>query len=190
MPTRPFSGVIEGTIIPLGQIRLVVTFDTQENYRTEHVDFDVAQIGLPYNAILGYPALAKFMAVTHHAYNIVKIPGCSGTITVRGDEQNALCLVEHAYKATASSHPAEEDISTLSANPVQKKQLVTPEPTKGKKVAMDPGTSGSGAAPSRAPHHHRRTPHPKVSPKNAHAAPRSSRRRPNRDLPARASRRL
>ena len=60
--TRPFSGVTEGLTTPLGQVRLAVTFGTQANYRTELINFDVAHIGLPYNAILGYPALAKFMA--------------------------------------------------------------------------------------------------------------------------------
>ena len=45
-------------LLTLGQIRLPVTFGTRDNYRTELVDFDIARIGLPYNAILGYPALA------------------------------------------------------------------------------------------------------------------------------------
>ena len=80
MPSKPFAGVTDGLITPLGQVRLAVTFGTRENYRTELVDFNVAHIGLPYNAILGYPALAKFMAVTHHAYNLVKLPGCRGII--------------------------------------------------------------------------------------------------------------
>ena len=31
----------------------------ESNYRTELIDFDVAHIRLPYNAILGYPALAS-----------------------------------------------------------------------------------------------------------------------------------
>ena len=61
-PTRPFTGVTDGTTVPLGQVRLAVTFGTRHNYRTETLDFDVAHISLPYNAILGYPALAKFMA--------------------------------------------------------------------------------------------------------------------------------
>ena len=51
--------------------------------------FDVAHISLPYNVILGYPALAQFMAVAHHGYNLVKIPGSNGTITIRCDEDNA-----------------------------------------------------------------------------------------------------
>jgi hypothetical protein len=52
--------------MPIGQVLLPVTFGTWGNYRTKSLDFNVAYIALPYNAILGYPALAKFMAATHH----------------------------------------------------------------------------------------------------------------------------
>ena len=72
--TKPFSGVVDGSTCPLGQICLPVTFVTSDNYRTELIDFDIACIGLPYNAILGYPALAKFMAATHPTYNLMKMP--------------------------------------------------------------------------------------------------------------------
>ena len=63
-PTKPFSGVTDGSTTPIGQVRLPVTFGERKNYRIKLIDFDVAHIRLPYNAILGYPALAKFMAVT------------------------------------------------------------------------------------------------------------------------------
>ena len=65
--SKPFSGVGGGTARSLGQIRLPVTFGTRDSYRTELVDFNIARIGLPYNTILGYPALAQFMAATHLA---------------------------------------------------------------------------------------------------------------------------
>ena len=81
-PTKPFSGVTDGSITPIGQVRLPVTFGQRDNYHTELIDFNVAHIRLPYNAILGYPALAKFMAVTHHGYNVLKMPGSGGVITV------------------------------------------------------------------------------------------------------------
>ena len=73
-PTNPFSGVTDGSTTPIGQVRLPVTFGQHDNYHTELVNFDAAHICLSYNAILGYPALAKFMAVTHHGYNILKMP--------------------------------------------------------------------------------------------------------------------
>ena len=84
-PTRPFIGVTEVTMIPLGQVRLAVTLGTRQNNRPDNLDFDVAHITLPYNAILSYPTLAKFMTVTHHAYNMVKLLGRDGIITIRGE---------------------------------------------------------------------------------------------------------
>ena len=57
-PTKPFSGVTDGSTIPIGQVRLPLTFGQHKNYRTELIDFDVAHNRLPYNAILGYPALS------------------------------------------------------------------------------------------------------------------------------------
>ena len=94
-------------------MRLAVTFGTQANYRTELIDFDVAHIGLPYNAILGYPALAKFMAVTHHAYNLVKLPGSGGTIVICGMVSDALYAAQAAYKAAVVASPADEDEEPL-----------------------------------------------------------------------------
>ena len=70
-PTKPFSGVTDGSTTPIGQVRLPVTFSQHDNNCTELIDFDIAHIHLLYNAILGYPALAKFMAVTHHGYNVL-----------------------------------------------------------------------------------------------------------------------
>ena len=44
----------DGSTIPIGKVRLPVTFGTRNNYRTEFIDFDVAHVHLPSNAILGY----------------------------------------------------------------------------------------------------------------------------------------
>ena len=59
---------------PLGKIALPVTFRDQKNFRTETIVFDVADTPLPYNGILGRPALAEFMAVSHFPYNMMKMP--------------------------------------------------------------------------------------------------------------------
>ena len=53
-PTKPFSGITDGSTVPIGQVRLPVTFGARDNYRTELIDFEVTHIRLPYNAILGY----------------------------------------------------------------------------------------------------------------------------------------
>ncbi|KAI4992056.1 hypothetical protein ZWY2020_041919 [Hordeum vulgare] len=79
MPTKPFSGGTDGSTMPIAQVRLPTTFGECKNYHTEIVVFDIAHIHLPYNAILGYPALAKFTSVTHHGYNVLKMPGSSAS---------------------------------------------------------------------------------------------------------------
>ena len=82
---------------PLGQVRLPVTFGKRNNYRTELIDFDVAHIRLPYNAILGYPALAKLMVVTHHGYNVLEMLGSGGVITVPCEVKDVVCSLECTF---------------------------------------------------------------------------------------------
>jgi hypothetical protein len=66
---------------PLGHIYMSVTFGTLENYRTEFLRFEVASFDCGYNAIIGRPGLAKFMAIPHYTYMILKMPGPQGIIT-------------------------------------------------------------------------------------------------------------
>jgi hypothetical protein len=42
-----------------------------------------------YNAVIGRPGLAKFMAIRHYPYIILKMPGPHGIITMRADFQGA-----------------------------------------------------------------------------------------------------
>jgi hypothetical protein len=72
----PFYGIIPGNAAhPLGTVVLPVTFGTRENYRIEFIKFEVANFESSYHAILGRPALAKFMAVPHYVYLLLKMPG-------------------------------------------------------------------------------------------------------------------
>jgi hypothetical protein len=146
MPTRPFFGVIEGSTMPIGQVRLPVAFGTRDNYRTESLDFDVAYIALPYNAILCYPTLARFMAATHHGFNVLKIPRANATITVRCNTNNALRSVEHIYREATTMFPADEDLLEHSGDLTRKKQLVSQERAAAKKASLEPlprGLSGN-----------------------------------------------
>jgi hypothetical protein len=119
-------------------VRLPVTFGTRDNYRTESLDFDVAYIALPYNAILGYIALARFMAATHHSFNILKIPSANGTITVRCNEKGALHSVEHVYREAATMFPADEDLLEHLGDLTRKKQFVSQERAIAKKASLEP----------------------------------------------------
>ena len=128
---------------PIGQVRLPVTFGKRDNYHIELIDFDVAHIHLPYNAILGYPALAKFMAVTHHGYNVLKMPGSSGVITVPCEERDEVCSLERAFEAGAIKDPNHRGGRLPEAVP--KKKKASPGSNN-----HEAGTSGgvvSGSAP-------------------------------------------
>ena len=125
-PTKPFSGVTDGSTHPIGQVRLPVTFGECKNYRTKLIDFDVAHIRLPYNAILGYPALAKFMAVTHHGYNVLKMPGSGGVITVPCEEKDAVCSLERAFQAASLEDPDRGSRRPPETAPKKKKTLSGP----------------------------------------------------------------
>jgi hypothetical protein len=128
--------------MPIGQVRLPITFGTRDNYRTESLDFDVAYIALPYNAILGYLAMARFMAATHHGFNILKMLGIHGTITVRCNEKDALRSVEHVYREATTMFPADEDLLEHSGD-LTRKQLVSQEWAAAKKASLEPHPQGS-----------------------------------------------
>nr|AAQ56335.1 putative gag-pol polyprotein [Oryza sativa Japonica Group] len=79
---QPFHGITpQSSSKPLGKITLPVTFGQANNFRTEQITFDVAEFDTAYNAIIGRTALAKFMAASHYAYQVLKMPGPKGTIT-------------------------------------------------------------------------------------------------------------
>jgi hypothetical protein len=82
----PFYGIVPGNVAyPLGTVVLPVTFGTRENYRTEFIKFEVANFECSYHATLGRSALAKFIAVPHYVYLLLKMPGLSGVLTLHGD---------------------------------------------------------------------------------------------------------
>jgi hypothetical protein len=64
---------------------LPVTFgETRKNYRTEYIKFEVADFETSYHAILGRPAIAKFMAVPHYTYLVHKMPSPAGVLSLQG----------------------------------------------------------------------------------------------------------
>jgi hypothetical protein len=83
----PFYGIVPGNaIIPLGSVVLPVTFgESWDNYRTEYVKFEVADFETSYHAILGRPAIAKFMAVPHYTYLVLKMPSLACVLSLQGD---------------------------------------------------------------------------------------------------------
>ena len=83
-----------------------MTFGSELNYRMERIVFDIAEIPLPYNWILGHPVLAKFMAASHYAYNMLKMPGPMTIITVPFDEKDALICADQLYREAVAATAA------------------------------------------------------------------------------------
>jgi hypothetical protein len=83
---EPFFGIVPGkAAYPMGRVSLPVTFSTEENFRTEYLSFEVADFKSSYHAILGRPMLARFMAIPHYTYLVLKMPAPNGVLTVYGD---------------------------------------------------------------------------------------------------------
>ena len=117
-PTRSFLGVNPGATQPWGKIELPVTFGTKDNYRTENIIFDVADIALPYNGIIGLPTLAKFMVATHHDYNALKLPSPWGTLTVKADIRDAVFCDEQLFRLAPTAFPTSASDSNQLSTPI------------------------------------------------------------------------
>jgi hypothetical protein len=145
-PSRPFSGVGAQPVYPLGSITLSVTFGTKENFRTENVQFDVAEVNLPFNAIIGSPALYRFMAIAHYGYLVLKMPSPAGVLTVRGDRAAALAAVEKLHTLAAETARPDDggrDPSTSGAKAPTKVLKARPSgvdsvPVKAIRLSADP----------------------------------------------------
>jgi hypothetical protein len=90
----------------MATISLPVTFGTKVNFRTENVQFEVAEVNLPFNAIIGRPALYRFMAVAHYGYLVLKMPSPAGILTLQGDRTAAVAAVEKLHALVAGLAPA------------------------------------------------------------------------------------
>jgi len=76
-----FWGILpEQSSVPLGQIMLLVQFGTPDHFRTEFVNFVIADFDGTYHAILGHPSLTKYMAVPHYSYLVLKMPTEKGVV--------------------------------------------------------------------------------------------------------------
>jgi hypothetical protein len=85
--STPLYGIVPGNAaIPLGSVVLPVTFGESRNkYRTEYIKFKVADFETSYHAILGRPAITKFMAVPHYTYLVLKMPSPAGVLSLQRD---------------------------------------------------------------------------------------------------------
>jgi hypothetical protein len=100
----PFYGIVPSkAAMPLRPITLPVTFGKPTNYQTELIQFEVADFETSYHAILGRPALAKFMAIPHYPYLLLKMLGPHRILLLRGDLKHAFDCNIQAIQITAKA---------------------------------------------------------------------------------------
>jgi hypothetical protein len=109
-PSRlTFHGIVHGhSCAPLGRVQLEVLFGKKGNSRREPIWFEVVDISSPYHALLGHPALAKFMAVPHYAYLKMMLPGPRGVITISGCFKKSLACAKASLQLAEALVIAEE----------------------------------------------------------------------------------
>ena len=89
------------------------------------------------------------MAVTHHGYNVLKMPGSGGIITVPCEERDAACSLERAFQAAAIDDPDSKGEYPPEAIPKKKKLLLRTGPQAN--GASSGATTGSAPAPGAPP---------------------------------------
>jgi hypothetical protein len=127
-PSHPFSGVGPVSVMPRGCISLPVTFGMAENFRTESILFDVAEVSLPFNTILGRPSLYRFMAVAHYGYLVLKMPSPGGVLRIRGDRDAGACALEKLQALAAAREAIAEPRDQSPAPSSSRQRVSTPAP--------------------------------------------------------------
>jgi hypothetical protein len=134
-----FHGIMPGhSCTPLGTVQLEVLFRKKGNSRREPIWFELVDISSPYHVLLGRPALAKFMAIPHYAYPMMKLPGPRGVITVSGSFKKSLACAKESSQRVEALVIAEEKRQLLHrVELAQQDVLVRQSPVEQFKLAND-----------------------------------------------------
>jgi hypothetical protein len=161
--TMPFYGIVPGNAaIPLGSVVLPVTFgESRDNYRTEYVKFEVADFETSYHAILGRPASAKFMAVPHYTYLVLKMPSPAGVLSLQGDLKISHDCDTEAVEIASTNQVPNAMMEVYAANSTSLRSQTKPtslsqlrrfwsrRSTSGQATAARPPPSGLASTPNR-----------------------------------------
>ncbi|XP_034569865.1 uncharacterized protein [Setaria viridis] len=98
---EPFYAIVPGKCsYPIGQVVLPVTFGMPNNYRTEHLTFDMANFKTSYHTIFGRPMLTRFMVILHDTYLIIKMLAPNDVLSVYGDVKTSYRCDTEAVQLT------------------------------------------------------------------------------------------
>jgi hypothetical protein len=81
----------------------------------EYIKFEVADSESSYHAILDKPALAKFMAVTHYVYLLLKMPCKISVLTFRGELKKSYDCDQNAMEYAATAHVPKLSMEVFAA---------------------------------------------------------------------------
>jgi hypothetical protein len=101
----PFFNIVPTEGERLGHHFMSLTFDAPNNYQIEFYRFEVAWFECGYNSIIERPGLAKFMAILHYPYTVLKMHGPQGIITVQTDFPRATECYWGAIQTTLTAGP-------------------------------------------------------------------------------------
>jgi hypothetical protein len=100
----------------------------EENFRIEYLSFEVADFKSSYHTILGRPILARFMAIPHYPYLVLKMPTTNRVLTVYGDLLISFkCDNEALEIATTNTCFVASTVMVVEAKKVDKSDLTVPE---------------------------------------------------------------
>jgi hypothetical protein len=120
-PSHPFSEVGPVPVMLHGCISLPVTFGTPENFRTKSILFDVGEVSLSFNTILGRPALYQFMAVIHYGHLVLKMLSPNGVLKIHEDYNVGVSALEK-LQTLAAQHEAAAGPSSRGQEPSGSRQ--------------------------------------------------------------------
>jgi hypothetical protein len=104
-PSHPFFTVGSVPVILRGCISLPVTFGTPENFHMKSIMFDIAEVSLPFNVILGKPTLYQFITVVHYGCLVLKMPSPNGVLKIHEDREAGVSALEK-LQALVAQHEA------------------------------------------------------------------------------------
>ncbi|XP_012702229.1 uncharacterized protein LOC105914549 [Setaria italica] len=104
----------------------------------EHLTFEVANFKTSKHAIFGRPMLARFMAILHHTYLVLKMPAPNSVLSIYGIiDTSYKCDMEAVQLVETLEYSAKAIDMLAKAQKVDQNQLMIPkmEPTP---IALQP----------------------------------------------------
>ncbi|XP_014661321.1 uncharacterized protein LOC106804539 [Setaria italica] len=112
----------------LKRVVLPITFSTLDNYRTEHLTFEIANFKTSYHAIFGRPMLARFMAIPNHTYLVMKMPAPKGVFPMFGDIETFYnCDIEVVQLVETLKYSINAIMMLIESKNIDQNQLKIPE---------------------------------------------------------------